>query len=425
MSIGVNAGALEQIRHALEHAKLMHESDRRHALISIDNAIELIVRAWINRHKQLKEAIDKASTSPSAASQEYLKRCAIEMRKVQPTVDYVAILRVHGLRNELYHKGQPLYPDRSTIEIALEQCRALYAGVFNHDPLERLFTTGISAVAVAEQVEFLSEVQTLTRIIVSLCDVADGAEKELTDDQLLQEWRIFASLQGAEFIARTEDLNDVLAVRRKLIIHGLSAIGDVEIRQITKATRRLAAFIDGYSHRASILYRTALKFPWLPLCDKLADLQLFMKSGSFFVAATFSDGSIKEEDLDYIIATKVVTESIRVKAVWESDEDGGGENTVLLPVKTVQAKPFLFGVRDLRTALATLFACDPMTIAVALSYAVDEARQIDIPEDDSVSPYRDLLPGVNGATVQYEILDPLVYNPTSFLHHQFGPSDAN
>ncbi len=229
------AGPLELINHANQHSALQHESDRRQVLVSLDNARELIARAWARRNRPEKTRVER-SFPQHAWSWQYTKACVAHYATRSTVLDTRTLEHIHRLRNDLYHDGKALYPDRDCIDRAKSQVAELFFLVFDCQPDVALADNyrAPHRASTNEQIAFLSEMQKLCENLWELFDVCDVSVADADDDRLLSEWGCFAAKQDTALQDLRDDLADFLETRSRLIKHGLSALPSTESRQLRK-----------------------------------------------------------------------------------------------------------------------------------------------------------------------------------------------
>jgi hypothetical protein len=129
------SGPGEILRHGL--SLLNHDTDtnRRLAMISIDNAVELMIKIYLGLPKRItglsiyrKEYNDFAESFPSLLD---------GLEKHAPDkldgIDLGTIEWYHRLRNELYHQGNGLTVERDKVEIYAELANLMFKNLFGEE----------------------------------------------------------------------------------------------------------------------------------------------------------------------------------------------------------------------------------------------------------------------------------------------------
>jgi hypothetical protein len=107
------SGAIELLQHADSHISLESAFDRRIAFISIDNAIETMIRVFLSLPKS-KSKITVSRKEIEEAENSFPKLLALFWNQVGtrlPGLDDSDIEHYHRIRNKLYHDGTGLTVD--------------------------------------------------------------------------------------------------------------------------------------------------------------------------------------------------------------------------------------------------------------------------------------------------------------------------
>jgi hypothetical protein len=129
-------GPAEILNHGLEHLQKDGDVDRRLAMISIDNSVELMLKTFFSLPR-------RAASGPSLSLKQRreigdgffdqldaLERYAPDRLE---GVDLAAVEYYHGLRNELYHQGNGLTVERSKVQVYGDVARLLFRNLFGTD----------------------------------------------------------------------------------------------------------------------------------------------------------------------------------------------------------------------------------------------------------------------------------------------------
>ena len=126
------SGPGEILRHGLSLLKRDSDTNRRLAMISIDNAVELMIKTYLGLPKRIsglsvprKEYQEMSESFPSLLD---------GLEKHAPDkldgIDLGTIEWYHRLRNELYHQGNGLTVERDKVEIYAEISNLLFKNLF-------------------------------------------------------------------------------------------------------------------------------------------------------------------------------------------------------------------------------------------------------------------------------------------------------
>ncbi len=130
-------GPAEILAHGLEHLERDGDVDRRLAMISIDNAVELMLKTYLNQPrrahggpglslKQRREIGDGFFDQLEALEQHAPERLE--------GIDLASLEYFHGLRNQLYHQGNGLTVERAKVQVYGELARLLFTNLFEQEP---------------------------------------------------------------------------------------------------------------------------------------------------------------------------------------------------------------------------------------------------------------------------------------------------
>jgi hypothetical protein len=125
-------GPGEILRHGLDLLQRDSDVNRRLAMISIDNAVELMIKTYLGLPKRITGlAISRKAYDESAQSFPKLLD-ALETYAADKIngIDLGEIEWYHRLRNELYHQGNGLTVERDKVEVYAELSNLLFENLF-------------------------------------------------------------------------------------------------------------------------------------------------------------------------------------------------------------------------------------------------------------------------------------------------------
>ncbi len=125
-------GPLKLLRHGLQHLGLESAFDARIAIISIDNAVELMMKVYLGLPRrttglQISRAKYEEITKSFSALLDALEEYASE-RIVGLSLDEIEWF--HRLRNELYHQGNGITVEKIKVEAYASVAKILMHGLF-------------------------------------------------------------------------------------------------------------------------------------------------------------------------------------------------------------------------------------------------------------------------------------------------------
>jgi len=130
-------GPAEILKHGLDLLAKESDTNRRLAMISIDNSVELMIKTYISLPKRINE-LSISRKQISDASESFPKLLdALETHAEQKLdgIDLGEIEWYHRLRNELYHQGNGLTVERDKVEVYSELAKLLFKNLFGIDLL--------------------------------------------------------------------------------------------------------------------------------------------------------------------------------------------------------------------------------------------------------------------------------------------------
>lgn len=137
-------GPRELIQHAIDHLELGGDFDRRIAMISIDNAVELMVKVYLGLPERARGSRGPSRKELDVASESFPELLSLLENYAGAKVVGVGLDDIewyHRLRNQLYHSGNGITVERAKVETYLEIAKALFQSLFDRPvPLARPLT---------------------------------------------------------------------------------------------------------------------------------------------------------------------------------------------------------------------------------------------------------------------------------------------
>ena len=134
------SGPAEILRHGLKLLRDDSDTNRRLAMISIDNSVELLMQTYIQLPKRLS-GLDLTRKQRDT----YCENFSSLLDGIEATVgDRISGLNLgeiewfHRLRNELYHQGNGLTIERLKVEAYAEIAKRLFSSLFGDELNELL-----------------------------------------------------------------------------------------------------------------------------------------------------------------------------------------------------------------------------------------------------------------------------------------------
>ena len=124
------SGPAELLRHGLEHLALETDSDRRIAMISIDNAVELMAKTYLTLPKRVTGIGIPEAQMQRVSFVEVISRLEETAADRLRGVDLAEIEWYHRRRNQLYHGGDGLTVEMRTVATYAELAKVLFVNLF-------------------------------------------------------------------------------------------------------------------------------------------------------------------------------------------------------------------------------------------------------------------------------------------------------
>lgn len=227
-------GPRELILHAVDHLSSGSDFDRRIAMISIDNSVELMAKVFLGLPKRARKNPGPGRKELEAAEGfpdllDLLEKHAGDRLKGIGLDD---VEWYHRLRNQLYHSGNGITVEREKVETYLGLARSLFEGLFE-EALD-LPAAG-SQTGVGRFMESWIQLERLQRSSERFGAVAGVTELSPGFSRRAGAWefeRIDASLVPVFESARRF---------RNELVHGLSAPDPEELNKQIGAVKKLIA----------------------------------------------------------------------------------------------------------------------------------------------------------------------------------------
>lgn len=127
-------GPKELLQHAAGHLVMGGDFDRRIAMISIDNAVELLVKTWLGIPKRSRETPGPGRKELETASESFPDLLDLLDKYASVRLSGVNLGDVewyHRLRNQMYHNGNGITVERSKVETYFQIAKSLYEDLFD------------------------------------------------------------------------------------------------------------------------------------------------------------------------------------------------------------------------------------------------------------------------------------------------------
>lgn len=130
-------GPRELIQHAVDHLALGGDFDRRIAMISIDNAVELTIKTSLGLPERTRGSKGPSRRELEAASESFPGLLDLLEKHASQKIVGLSLDDIewyHRLRNQLYHSGNGITVELAKVETYLELTIGLFKSLFGTPP---------------------------------------------------------------------------------------------------------------------------------------------------------------------------------------------------------------------------------------------------------------------------------------------------
>jgi len=131
-------GPRELLQHAVDHLAQGGDFDRRIAMVSIDNAVELTIKTYLGLPKRARSSHGPSRKELESASESFpalldLLQTHASDRLVGLSLDDIEWF--HRIRNQLYHSGNGITVEKTKVETYFELASSLFENLFGCAPV--------------------------------------------------------------------------------------------------------------------------------------------------------------------------------------------------------------------------------------------------------------------------------------------------
>ncbi len=130
-------GPRELIQHAVDHLGQGGDFDRRIAMISIDNAVELMIKTYLGLPKRARKTQGPSRRELETASESFPSLLDLLQTHAADKIVGLGLDDIewyHRIRNQLYHSGNGITVERSKVETYLQLSMTLFENLFGSPP---------------------------------------------------------------------------------------------------------------------------------------------------------------------------------------------------------------------------------------------------------------------------------------------------
>jgi len=229
------SGPGEILRHGLELLRIDSDRNRRLAIISVDNSVELMMKTFLGLPKRInglsitRKDYDECSESFPRLLDALEKHAADKLIGI----DLGSVEWYHRLRNQLYHEGNGLTVERDKVTVYSELAKVLFKNLFGFeiaDPADPSLSAGAASNRLGE---FLERWIALEKMLTARADTIQAPEtgRKMTPLDLMR--RLFQV--GQLSIEEMKTLDLLRELRNEAVHTGdLSGLEDDGIAELKK-----------------------------------------------------------------------------------------------------------------------------------------------------------------------------------------------
>jgi hypothetical protein len=228
------SGPGEILRHGLDLLRKDTDTNRRLAMISIDNAVELMMNTFLGLPRRItglplarKDFAEASQTFPGLL--DALEKYAADKLD---GIDLGTIEWYHRLRNQLYHQGNGLTVERDKVEIYAALANQLFINLFGFELVAR-GATGTELLG-----EFMGAWVEVEHAIRELTRAYETATVRRHPVPLLEGFKIIER-HGLLLPADMQELNKLRIIRNE-VVHGSKDGGSPLTEKIVERMRHFA-----------------------------------------------------------------------------------------------------------------------------------------------------------------------------------------
>lgn len=237
------SGPKEILEHGIALLRKDSDKNRRLALLSVDNAVELTIKTYLGLPKRIN-GIVVPRKDYAEFSESFPKLLDALEQYASPKIagiDLGEIEWFHRLRNQLYHQGNGLTVDRDKVEVYSELAKLLFESLFetvlSFEPEDQHQLLG----------EFLASWVSFERAMaeVNIQQASDSTGLRVRPRSPLDSINELIA-HGAFKPSQAKEINDLRKLRNE-VVHGIvdhkTAVDKQAIQRLHRVTEQLQAFM--------------------------------------------------------------------------------------------------------------------------------------------------------------------------------------
>ncbi len=130
-------GPRELLQHAVNHLSLGGDFDRRIAMVSIDNSVELTVKTFLGLPKRTRSCSGPTRKELASASESFPALLSLLETHASNRIVGISLDEIewyHRIRNQLYHSGNGITVEKTKVETYFVLASTLFENLFGISP---------------------------------------------------------------------------------------------------------------------------------------------------------------------------------------------------------------------------------------------------------------------------------------------------
>lgn len=309
-------GPFEILHHAEGHYKKSSDIDRRLALISFDNAIEVAINTFLQLNSKIRGGIDYQKEMVDKWLRNYHSKIEffeffLQERVLSTSISTTEIIWYHTIRNEMYHSGNGFVPEIHCIKgirtAAIEVINILFS-INIKTVLDDLVYVDVHQESSNTSTVlnlFLRSFTTLERTIQGTA-LAIGVEvnsiKQAGNPTSL--WRSLSNQMDSGITKYENVVQQAIKLRNEFFHTEITSLSSQEISHLIDKIDELTTVLQSHGFSLNILVSLTERYgDWVN--ESITSVRIVQKDGSSFLEVTYKtlglfDEEIKRVNLDFI-----------------------------------------------------------------------------------------------------------------------------
>lgn len=310
-------GPFELLQHAELHYVKNNDIDRRIALIGFDNTIEVAITTYLQLNPQLRSGREYQKNDIQLWLRNYHTKIKFFFEKFliennsKPDVTIEEIIWYHTIRNELYHSGNGVVPEKYCLDGVRNAAIEIMELLFNVDIKgllslpQRISTPTETREIITNRNLFLQTFILLERTIISsVLTIGLNIDHSKKSGNPFIIWSALKEQLGEKIVNYERLVKEAIKVRNELINDGMISCSDANLSLLISKLNELIRYLQSYGFSLNILDELKERYgDWVD--TDITNLRIVQKKGSAFLEVSRNTNSYDEEikrvNLDFII----------------------------------------------------------------------------------------------------------------------------